>query len=280
MKLKVSDFLRRKQDGMPITMLTAYDFPAARLLDECGVDIVLVGDSLGTTMLGYDDITKVTMDDMLHHLRAVGRACHQSFILADTPYGSIDTEDNALKNASLFMGAGADGVKMEGGTEIAPLVRSVVNRGVAVCAHIGFMPQSGGKPGVVGKTFPEAQMLIDSACALQEAGAFLIVLELIPEQLAAEITKLLIIPTIGIGAGRFCNGQVQVYHDMLGLSTRIFRHVKDYAGGRSVFAKAISHYVGDVHSGAFPAESNASSMPEDVFAQVRDWMKERLKAEG
>jgi 3-methyl-2-oxobutanoate hydroxymethyltransferase len=196
------------------------------------------------------------------------------------PYGSIDTEDNALKNASLFMGAGADGIKMEGGTEIAPLVRSVVNRGVAVCAHIGFMPQSGGKPGVVGKTFPEAQMLIDSACALQEAGAFLIVLELIPEQLAAEITKLLTIPTIGIGAGRFCNGQVQVFHDMLGLSTHIFRHVKDFAGGRQLFAKAISQYIGNVRSGDFPTTSNASSMPGDVLTQVREWMKERLKAEG
>jgi 3-methyl-2-oxobutanoate hydroxymethyltransferase len=280
MKLKVSDFSRRKQDGIPITMLTAYDFPAARLLDECGVDIVLVGDSLGTTVLGYDDITKVTMDDMLHHLRAVVRGCNQSFILADMPYGSIDTADSALKNASLFLGAGADGVKMEGGTEIAPLVRSVVNRGVAVCAHIGFMPQSGGKPGVVGKTSPEAQNLMASACALQEAGAFMIVLELIPEQLAAEITKLLAIPTIGIGAGRFCNGQVQVFHDMLGLSTRIFRHVKDFAGGRQLFAKAISQYIGDVRSGDFPAPSNASSMSGDVLTQMKDWMKERLKAEG
>jgi 3-methyl-2-oxobutanoate hydroxymethyltransferase len=215
----------------------------------------------------------VTMDDMLHHLRAVGRGCNKSFILADMPYGSIDTADSALKNASLFMEAGADGVKMEGGTEIAPLVRRVVNSGVAVCAHIGFMPQSGRKPGVIGKTIAEAQMLIDSARALQEAGAFMIVLELIPEQLATEITKLLTIPTIGIGAGRFCNGQVQVFHDMLGLSTHIFRHVKDFAGGRQLFAKAISQYIGDVRSGDFPAPSNTSSMPGDVLTQVKEFIK-------
>jgi 3-methyl-2-oxobutanoate hydroxymethyltransferase len=254
-------------------MLTAYDFPAARLLDEGGVDIVLVGDSLGTTVLGYESTSQVTMDDMLHHLKAVVRGAPGTFILADMPFGSIRSPEQACENAVLFIQAGADGVKMEGGSEIVPQVRSTVQQGIAVCAHIGFLPQTGGKPGIVGKTYPEAQKLINSALALQEAGAFMIVLELIPGKLAAEITRLLAIPTIGIGAGRFCDGQVQVFHDMLGLSPRIFRHVKDYAGGRQLFAHAVSQYVGDVRSGAFPAEANASPMPEEVFAQIREWLK-------
>jgi 3-methyl-2-oxobutanoate hydroxymethyltransferase len=281
MKKKARDFALRKRDSaVCIAMLTAYDFPAAQILDECGVDILLVGDSLGTTVLGYDDISLVTMDDMLHHLKAVVRGAPRTFILADMPFGSITSPEQACRNASLFIRAGADGVKMEGGSEIVPQVHAAVKKGFSVCAHIGFMPQSGGKPGIVGKTIPEAQRLIDSALALEKAGAFMIVLELIPEKLAAEITRLLGIPTIGIGAGRYCDGQVLVFHDMLGLSPRIFRHVKDYAGGRHVFAKAVSQYIGDVRSGAFPAESNASSMPPDVLAQVREWMKERLKAEG
>jgi 3-methyl-2-oxobutanoate hydroxymethyltransferase len=275
MKKKAQDFILQKKCRKPITMLTAYDFPAAGLLEECGVDILLVGDSLGTNVLGFDGPSQVTMDDMVHHLKAVVRGAPGAFILADMPIGSIRTEELAFTNALRFIEAGADAIKMEGGSEIVPQVRSVVQKGIPVCAHIGFMPQSGGKPCVVGKILPEAEMLIDSALALEEAGAFMIVLELIPEKLAAEITRLAGIPTIGIGAGRFCDGQVQVFHDMLGLSPRIFRHVKDYAGGRRVFAEAIARYIADVRSGAFPAESNASSMPDDVFTQVKDWIKNR-----
>jgi 3-methyl-2-oxobutanoate hydroxymethyltransferase len=280
MKIKASDFTQRKQAHAAISMVTAYDFPGAGLLEDCCIDIVLVGDSLGTTVLGYDDITMVTMEDMLHHLKAVVRGAPHTFILADMPYGSIDTAEHACKNAALFMCAGADGVKMEGGSEILAQVRSVVHKGIPVCAHIGFMPQSGGKPGIVGKTVAEAKRLIESALALEQAKAFMIVLELIPGELAAEITRLLRIPTIGIGAGRSCDGQVQVFHDMLGLSPRAFRHVKDYAGGRQLFVKAVSRYIADVRTGAFPAESNVSPMPPDVLAQVREWMKERLKTEG
>ena len=217
MKTNPSDFSIRKKAGENITMVTGYDFPGARLLDDCGVDIVLVGDSLGTNVLGYDAPTEVTMDDMLHHVRAVARGVRRSFVLADMPFGSIDTPDTAIDNALSLMSAGADGVKMEGGQEIINRVRSVVNRGIAVCGHIGFMPQTGGKPGIVGKTFTEAKDLIVSALALQEAGVCMIVLELMPQHLAAEITRLLVIPTIGIGAGPSCDGQVQVYHDMLGL---------------------------------------------------------------
>jgi 3-methyl-2-oxobutanoate hydroxymethyltransferase len=280
MKIKATDFARRKQARSAISMITAYDFPGAGLLEDACIDILLVGDSLGTTVLGYDDITMVTLGDMLHHLKAVVRGAPHTFILADMPNGSIDTVEHACENASLFIHAGADGVKMEGGGEILVQARAVAHKGIPVCAHIGFMPQSGGKPGVVGKTFAEAKRLIESALTLEQAGAFMIVLELIPEELAAEITRLLRIPTIGIGAGRSCDGQVQVFHDMLGLSPRTFRHVKDYAGGRQLFMKAVSHYITEVRTGAFPAESNASPMPPDVLAQVREWMKERLKAEG
>jgi 3-methyl-2-oxobutanoate hydroxymethyltransferase len=275
MKKKALDFILQKKCRKSITILTAYDFPAAELLKECGVDILLVGDSLGTNVLGYNSPTQVTMEDMLHHLKAVVRGAPGAFILADMPFGAVRTDELAFTNALRFIKAGADGVKMEGGNEIVPQVRFVVQRGIPVCAHIGFMPQTGGKPGVVGKILSEAKMLIDSALALEEAGAFMIVLELIPEKLAAEITRLVGIPTIGIGAGRFCDGQVQVFHDMLGLSPRIFRHVKDYAGGRRVFAQAIAQYIADVRSGEFPAPSNASSMPEDVFAQVKEWIKNR-----
>lgn len=276
MKPKPSEFSLRKQAKRPISMITAYDFPAARLLDECGVDIVLLGDSLGTTVLGYESITQVTMNDIMHHLRAVVRGAHSSFILGDMPYGSIATPDLARGNAALMRSAGADAVKMEGGREIVPQVRAVTLQGIAVCAHIGFMPQTGGRPGIVGKTFDQARALIDAALALQEAGAFMIVLELIPHELAAEITRLLSIPTIGIGAGKSCDGQVQVFHDLLGLSPRIFRHVKDFAGGRQLFTKAILHYVADVCSGAFPAESNASAMPHEALAQLKDWLKTKM----
>jgi 3-methyl-2-oxobutanoate hydroxymethyltransferase len=237
---------------------------------------VLVGDSLGTTVLGYDDSTMVTMDDMIHHTRAVVRGAPHSFVCVDLPYGAIATPDIATTNARKLSDAGAGAVKMEGGSEITDQVSSVTQKGIAVCAHIGFLPQTGGKPRVVGKTLGEAKGLVESALALEEAGAFMIVLELIPEELAGEITRLLSIPTIGIGAGRFCSGQVQVFHDMLGLSQRIFRHVKDYAGGRQIFAKAVSQYVGDVRSGSFPAESNASPMPEDVLAQVKEWLKNNM----
>jgi 3-methyl-2-oxobutanoate hydroxymethyltransferase len=273
MKIKASDFTQRKQAHAAISMVTAYDFPGAGLLEDCCIDIVLVGDSLGTTVLGYDDITMVTMEDMLHHLKAVVRGAPHTFILADMPYGSIDSAEHACKNAALLMRAGADGVKMEGGSEIIAQVQTVVHKGIPVCSHIGFMPQSGGKPGVVGKTVAEAKRLIESARALEQAGAFMIVLELIPEELAAEITRLLRIPTIGIGAGRSCDGQVQVFHDMLGLSPRTFRHVKDYAGGRQLFATAVSRYIADVRTGMFPAESNASPMPGDVLVQVKEWLK-------
>jgi 3-methyl-2-oxobutanoate hydroxymethyltransferase len=275
MKIKPGDFRKRKQAHSAISMVTAYDFPGARILEECGTDVLLVGDSVGMNVLGYNDISQVTMDDMLHHLKAVVRGAPDSFILADMPFGSISSTEKACRNAALFIETGAAAVKMEGGSEILAQVRSVVQKGIAVCAHIGFMPQSGNKPGVVGKTLPEAQRLIESALALEKGGAFMIVLELIPEKLASEITRQLKIPTIGIGAGRGCDGQVQVFHDMLGLSPRIFKHVKDYAGARQVFKKAVTRYIADVRSGAFPAEANASPMPGDVLAQVKEWVKKR-----
>jgi 3-methyl-2-oxobutanoate hydroxymethyltransferase len=275
MKPKASDFTKLKQSATPISMLTAYDFPAADIAARSGIDIILVGDSLGMTVLGYNDIKQVTMEDMLHHLKAVVRGAHDTFVIADMPFGSIRTPDLACANASRLMEAGASSVKMEGGAEIADQVACAAGKGFPVCAHIGFMPQTGGKAGIVGKTFSEAKKLIEAAKSLEKAGAFMIVLELIPEELAAEITKLLSIPTIGIGSGRFCDGQVQVFHDMLGLSPRIFRHVKAYAGARRLFSEAISQYAEEVRSGAFPAPANASAMPQDALAQVRDWLKNK-----
>ncbi len=254
-------------------MVTAYDFPAARILNECGADIALVGDSLGPVVLGYERTSQVSMQDMIHHVTAVCRGAGQTFVMADMPYGSIDTNESAYDNAKALIDAGADAVKMEGGISIVPQVDFIVKHKIPVCAHIGYMPQTATRPAVVGKTFEEAKNLIEEALALQNAGAFMIVLELIPQNLAKEISAILAIPTIGIGAGKFCDGQVQVFHDMLGLSPRTFRHVKNYGSGFDVFCRAIKAYIREVQSMQFPTDANASVMNEDILSQVKDWLK-------
>jgi len=273
MKKTIADFLACKKNNGKIAMLTAYDFPGAEIADACGVDVILVGDSVGTNVLGYDSPTQVTMADMLHHVKAVTRAAKNTFVCADLPYKSIDTKELAVASSTAFVAAGADAVKMEGGEEIIPVLQAVLEKNIPVCAHIGFTPQSCGAPHVVGKTLDEAKRLIRDAQALADAGAFMIVLELMPEELAAEITKRVSIPAIGIGAGRFCDGQVQVFHDMTGLSAQVFRHVKAYAHTRDEFTKAIKAYVDDVESGQFPQINNASHLPKEVLEEFKEWEK-------
>jgi 3-methyl-2-oxobutanoate hydroxymethyltransferase len=275
MKITASDFLKRKISARPITMLTAYDCPSARILDECGVDAVLVGDSVGTAVLGYDTISRVTMDDMVRHIAAVKRGSRHAFIIGDMPYRSYATPALALENARRFVKSGAEAVKMEGGVKIISQVELLRKKGIPVCGHIGYLPQSGARPGVVGKTLGEAIRLINDAIALQDAGAFMIVLELVPVELARHITGLLRIPTIGIGAGPFCDGQVQVWHDILGLSPRTFKHSKVFARGNEIFSNAVSQYVREVRKRSFPTRANASELDDDIANEISKWIKKK-----
>lgn len=270
-----SDFLKLKQQGVKLVMLTAYDYPTAMLQAQAGVDIILVGDSVGRNMLGYDSEIEVTMDDMLHHIRAVARGASGKYVLGDMPYKSFDTPDQALDNAKRFLDAGATGVKMEGEGGVLKQVAHVANAGIEVCAHIGYTPQTDGlKAAVQGKDVERAKDLITIARQLQDAGAGMIVFELIPELLAKEITAVLKIPTIGIGAGQYCDGQVQVFYDILGLSAKIFRHAKAYESLKDRFEGAFAAYADDVRAGRFPTSENSSKLPDDVALAVKEWLKQ------
>ena len=273
MKITKSDLENYKPSLRKITMVTSYDSPCAKIADECGIDVVLVGDSVGTNVLGYAEISQVTMEDMLHHVRAVASGVRRAFILADLPAEAIASPDEALNNAKRLLENGADGVKIEGGAEVSDRIGRMAQQGIAVCAHIGYTPQKMGSKAVVqGKDLKQAQELIDSALALEKAGAFMIVLELITEELSGEISRLLKIPTIGIGAGPLCDGQVQVIHDISGLSPRVFKHAKAYGNVKQEFAKAISHYAQEVREGVFPTEKNAFSLGPEVLKEIKEWI--------
>jgi 3-methyl-2-oxobutanoate hydroxymethyltransferase len=279
MKITKSDLKKYKSSLRKIAMVTSYDSPCARIADECGIDVVLVGDSVGTNVLGYTEVSQVTMDDMIHHVRAVANGTKRAFILADLPAEAIATSQDTLNNAQRLLRNGADGVKIEGGAEVADRISHMAQQGVAVCAHIGYTPQKMGSKAVVqGKDLKQAQELIGSALALEKAGAFMIVLELITEELSGEISRLLKIPTIGIGAGPLCDGQVQVIHDISGLSPRGFKHTKAYGNVKQEFAKAISQYAQEVREGVFPAENNAFSVEPEVLKEIKEWLeKKKLK---
>ena len=265
-KVTIADLQEKKQKKQKITVLTAYDYPSARILDQAGIDTILVGDSLGNVVLGYESTVPVTMDEMVHHCRAVSRAVKSSFIIGDMPFLSYQvTHEKAIENAGRFIKeAGCDAVKLEGGTEIAPTVKSIVTAGIPVCAHIGLTPQtatmlSGYK--VQGKNAKSARKLIQSAKDLEEAGAFIIVFECIPDLLASRITKELKIPTIGIGAGKDCDGQVLVYHDLVGLFDRFTpKFVKQYINLTPMIKDAVSKYKTEVEEGKFPGPEHTFSM--------------------
>lgn len=272
--ISVEDIHLKKKQGQKITVLTAYDYPTAVMENKAGIDIIIVGDSVGTNMLGYSDETKVTMDDMIHHVKAVSRGTTRSFVIGDMPYKSFETKDLALKNARRFIEAGANGVKMEGEKAVLDQIEHVASSGIVVCAHIGYTPQTNGtKASAQGKDFERAIELINVAKKLEHLGASMIVLELIPELLAKEITSILTIPTIGIGAGRFCDGQVQVVLDILGLSERIFRHAKSYDALAEKSKNAILSYIEDVKMGRFPTKENALSLPDTVADRISDWLQ-------
>ncbi len=253
-----ADIKKMKAQGEKITVLTAYDYPLASLLEECNIDMILVGDSLGMVVLGYDTTLPVTMEDMLHHTKAVSRAAANSLIIADMPFMSYQvSRELALTNAGRFLQeAGAQAVKLEGGREQAETVRRIVAAGIPVMAHLGLTPQSIHQIGgfkVQGKNEDSAHRIIEDAKILEEAGAFSLVLECIPEKLASEITNSLTIPTIGIGAGVNCDGQVLVINDMLGIYDRFTpKHVKKYANLNLEIKKAVETYIAEVKNGVFP----------------------------
>jgi len=274
MRLTISNIQDLKTAGDKITMLTAYDYSTARLVDEAGVHLVLVGDSLGMVVLGYDSTVPVTMDEMLHHTRAVVRGTKTALVVGDMPFMTYQASaEDAVRNAGrMLQEGGCQAVKLEGGVVMAETTRRIVNCGIPVMGHIGLTPQSINQLGghrVQGKTADAAKRLVEDALALEQAGAFAVVLELVPVQLAKLITGKLRIPTIGIGAGPFCDGQVLVINDMLGLFTDFVpKHTKQYARLASTMKKAISEYCAEVKSGAFPSGEHGVSMDESLLKDI------------
>src|SRR6266536_3216555 len=259
-----------KQRGERLVCLTAYDYPTARIVDEAGIDIVLVGDSLGNVVLGYGNTVPVTLDEIIAHTRAV----HRALLVADMPYGSFHTgPDDAVRAAlRVVKEAGAEAVKLEGGRKRLPLIRRLVDEEIAVMGHIGLTPQSVNKLGgyrVQGKTAEAARELLDDALALEEAGAFAIVLEVVPREIAKLITESVSIPTIGIGAGVHCDIQVLVLHDMLGLSFgKLARFVRPYANLRETITEAVTRYADDVRNGTYPSDAESYSLPTEAAEQL------------
>jgi 3-methyl-2-oxobutanoate hydroxymethyltransferase len=273
-RLTVADIAKLKAEGRRITMLTAYDYPTARLVDDAGVHLILVGDSLGQVMLGYEETVRVSMEEMLHHTRAVVRGTKRAIVVGDMPFLSYGVSlERSVENAGIFLrDAGAHAVKVEGGVRSARTIEAIVRNGIPVMGHIGLTPQAVYQLGghrVQGKTHDSARRLMADALAVQEAGAFSVVLELVPEQLAAALTERLRIPTIGIGAGPGCSGQVQVVTDLLGFSADFIpRHARRYADLRGVIGDAIARYRADVEAGSFPGPEETSRMDDAVLADV------------
>lgn len=269
-----------KARGAPISMLTAYDYPTALLIDQTGIEMILVGDSVGMVVYGFENTLPVTLDMMIMHCRAVRRGVKRALLVGDLPFGSYQISVEHAKRSAIRMLAegGVDAVKLEGGQPVVETVRALVAMGVAVMGHIGLTPQSVSSMGgfkVQGQSVAAAQQLIDDARALEEAGAFSLVLESIPARLATHITKVVSIPTIGIGAGPGCDGQVLVTHDVLGLYDRFTpKFAKQYAQLADPIRDAVSAYRDDVRDRKFPAEEHTFSMPDDVWQAVQAYGKE------
>jgi 3-methyl-2-oxobutanoate hydroxymethyltransferase len=280
MRITIQDIQAMKQRGERIPMLTAYDYTTAQMIDAAEIPLILVGDSLGTVVLGYDSTVPVTIEDMLHHVKAVVRGTKRALVVGDLPFLSYTTAEQALHNAGrLLQAAGCQAVKLEGGAVVAPIVQRLTQSGVPVMGHLGFTPQSENVLGrrVQGKNAAAAQQLIEDALLLEQAGAFAIVLELIPAPLAQAVSERLRVPTIGIGAGAGCDGQVQVIHDMLGLYTDFVpRHAKRYRSLADEIRAAASEYAAEVREGAFPTDSHSAKMDEAVLQEALAQINQRL----
>jgi len=275
MRVTIAQIKAMKQKGEKISMLTAYDYTTAKIIDEAGLPLILVGDSLGMVVLGYDSTLPVTLEVMLHHTKAVVRGAKNALIVGDMPFMTyqVSTED-AMRNAGRFMQeAGCQAVKLEGGVTVAATVKKMTDAGIPVMGHIGLTPQSINQLGghkIQGKTPEAAKRLLDDAIALDKAGAFAVVLETVPAPLAALITKKIGIPTIGIGAGAGCDGQVQVINDILGSYTDFVpKHAKQYAKIASIMSNAISQYHSEVKSGQFPTEAQSFPLDDSVLAGLK-----------
>ncbi len=269
-------FVEMKRAGLPIAVLTAYDAPTAKALHEAGVDILLVGDSVGTNLLGYASEREVTLADMCHHLGAVRRGAPEAVIIGDLPYGSYDTPDRAVASARRLVEAGADIVKLEG--FLPGIVEALIEAAIAVCGHLGLEPQHHARKSLKGRSAREAAEIVSHAIALERAGVSFIVLEMVPEEVAAAVTRSVGVPTIGIGSGGETDGQVLVICDVLGFSTQSFRHNRRYQEVGRLLRETVQSYVRDVRTRAFPAESHTSHMASDELEAFRELMTTPLGA--
>ena len=274
MKNTTTSIMQMKNSGHKISMLTAYDYTTARLLDEAGVNTILVGDSLGNVILGYEDTISVTVEDMIHHSAAVARGAKNALVVTDLPFMSYQTSVyDAVVNAGRLMKEGRAGaVKLEGGKEVCPQIKAIVSAGIPVVAHLGLTPQSINTFGgfkVQGKTEAAAKKLIEDAKAVEEAGAFLLVLECVPAKLAKLVTESINIPTIGIGAGAGCDGQLLVIYDMLGMFSDFKpKFVKHFANAGDMIREAVKTYIAEIDDGTFPAEEHCYKIDDEVIDKL------------
>ena len=275
-KNTVSTLKEMKQNGDKITMLTCYDYSMAKLMDSAGINTLLVGDSLGMTILGYEDTLSVTMEDMIHHTAAVARGAKNALVIGDMPFMSYQVSvEEAVRNAGRLMKEGRAGmVKLEGGVSVCPQIEAIVKASIPVCAHLGLTPQSINMFGgfkVQGKSAEAAKQILEDAKRIEAAGASMVVLEGIPTKLAKIITETLSIPTIGIGAGRFCDGQVLVYQDMLGMFSDFKpKFVKVFANTGEFMKNAFADYINEVKIGTFPAEENSYKVDDSIFDSINE----------
>jgi 3-methyl-2-oxobutanoate hydroxymethyltransferase len=274
MKKNKEFLISKMHNQQKITVLTCYDYQTAILEDRAGIDIIFVGDSVGPNVLGYKSETEVTMDDMIHHLKAVHRGVTDAYLLVDMPHRSYEMPRQALQNAKIFISNGADGVKLEGVKE--EIVRHLVKHGIEVAGHIGLNPQTHVKKSFQGKTFESARELIEGALILQKAGVMVVFIELVPEEVAKIITEKLSIPTIGIAAGRFCAGQVLVINDMLGITPRKLKHAKQFENYQDKTYRAITKYKEEVEQGRFPAEENVIHMINEDLEKMNNWIEVKI----
>ena len=275
-KFTITDFKKAKENNEKIKILTAYDYPTAKIIDGAGIDVVLVGDSLGMVVLGYEDTTRVTMEDMIHHLKAVSRGAKNALIIADMPFATFHCgKYESVKNAArLVREGGCNSVKLEGAEGVIDSIKAIINAGIPVMGHLGYTPQSinvfGGHI-AQGKTLDKAQKLYEDACALQEAGVFSIVLECVPFELAGFIAERLSIPIIGIGSGSKCDGQVLVINDLIGMDKSFTpKHAERYLELDELISQAVREYIDDIDKEAFPKERHSYIIEKDAMEKLRE----------